>query len=65
MILSDWQSGGTIPAHEGVYQRKNQFGVFYTLFKNGEWMMGCDHQKRAESEKTVSPFQDWKWRGIK
>ena len=65
--LSDWQSGNTIPAHEGVYQRKNQFGAFYALFKNGKWKFGWTTQEAAESEKIVSSFQEcmWKWRGIK
>ena len=65
MILSDWHSGSTIPAHDGIYERKNAFEEFYTLFKNGKWMLGSKSQKQAEIETRVSMFQDWKWRGIK
>ena len=66
--LSDWQSGNTIPAQEGTYQRENvyAFGAFYALFKNGEWKIGCATQEMAENENKVSPFQDGScyWRGI-
>ena len=62
--LSDWQSGKTIPAHEGVYKRKNPYHVFYSLFKAGKWMVGWADHREAENETFVSLAQGLEWRGI-
>ena len=64
MILSEWQSGNTIPTHEGVYQRRNVFGIFFSKFKKGKWKICYERKEVAERETITSPFQDWDWRGI-
>ena len=62
--LSDWQSGDTIPELDGVYQRKNQFGIFYALFQAGLWMVACTSPIKAEKETLVTLWQGFEWRGI-
>lgn len=60
--LSQWHDGSVLPVHVGVYESIGK--GWYRLFDGKFWRNGDETIELALQDKSHSPFQNEKWRGI-
>ena len=67
--LSPWHDGSVKPVHVGVYESDDKLGDgfynhWYRLWDGKNWHSGANLKRAAASNRAISIYQDWPWRGI-